>query len=345
MSTLPAVYDPDVGEDIDSTLPGDGDVPDDEANEIAAEERALRMGWVPFNQFRGDPSQWRKASEWLQRADEMLPIARSLNHSLETKLARQETTIAEMRRSMDEQTAVIQSLRALAKRADEAGYQRALAEIRAEKKQAVAAGDTEAYEQAEEREIALVDARAEIEREELPARTTTQAKPEPEADKAPKLSIAVQDFLRDNRWFGADKFLADKMVGYHKAVIVEDEIADEGEQLAEAKRRLIAKYPNEFAKHGIRAQQPQPPANRERRRAPDVASPTGAQGGRPREDGRLTFAMITDPKERAEAKAEFDRMARTIPNYSDQEFLAVFLNPHADVLTVQEEARRQRNGK
>jgi len=319
-SSVPAdePYDPEVGEDIASDLPEDA--------EAAAEARATRMGWTPFAQYRGDPAKWRPASEWLARADEMLPIARAMNHSLETKLKQNEQVINSLTRSVDEQKAVLEDMRRLAQQADQRGHDRAMAEIEKGKRTAVAAGDTEAYDQLVEQAEALDGAREE------PA-------PVPAATPAPpKVSQATQEFVAANKWFTQDQFLTRKMIDQHIDVIQEGEIVDEAEQLAEALARLKTDYPERFNMPAPR--QPAPPARQPARRAPArVAAPT-PDAPPPRAGATPTINSIADPNERAQAREAFNRTKRQIPDYTEAEYMKLYGDPHADVLEVQRTTKK-----
>jgi hypothetical protein len=58
-----------------------------------AEERARRMGWVPKEEFKGDPEVWRDADEFVKRGEEMLGIAKERNRALDTRIQELEKTI------------------------------------------------------------------------------------------------------------------------------------------------------------------------------------------------------------------------------------------------------------
>lgn len=57
------------------------------------EARARDLGWVPAEEYRGDPSTWRSAEDFVERGERILPIVKSHNRKLEADLAR---TNAEM---------------------------------------------------------------------------------------------------------------------------------------------------------------------------------------------------------------------------------------------------------
>lgn len=327
-----ADYDPEVGEDIESdpdhnTQPPAPE-PDDEA---AAEVRARRMGWTPFADYRGDPAKWRPASEWLDRAEQMLPISQQMNHSLERKLIQNERVINDLKRSLDEQKLVLEDMRRLGLKADQRGYDRAMAELAAKKADARSSGDFEEFEKLVDQEQALVEAHKES--------TANPAPPPPPPEPAsPQLSQPTQDFLAQNTWFRTDPFLARKMTDRHLDVLQEGIVVDEAEQYVEAKRRLMEDYPDRFP--GTRPAPPREPAPPPVRPRPSTAlRPTPPTP--PRRDQGLTINSIADPEERKEARGAFDRMKRQMPNYTEDEYMRLYGNPHTDVLELQQ-AKRQK---
>jgi hypothetical protein len=50
---------------------------------IEIEGRAKMQGWVPKDEFKGDPTKWINADEFVKRADHMMPILKSVNKKLE----------------------------------------------------------------------------------------------------------------------------------------------------------------------------------------------------------------------------------------------------------------------
>lgn len=105
----------------------------DEANEETLEEnpieqRALKMGWVPEDQFKGDPNNWRPADEFVERGEKMIPILRA-------NIRRMEKSQAERDKAFTDHLNLLRNnLRA-----------QKLAEHEKQKRQAVDDGDTETY--------------------------------------------------------------------------------------------------------------------------------------------------------------------------------------------------------
>ena len=51
------------------------------------------------------------------------------------------------------------------------------------------------------------------------------------------------------------------------------------------------------------------------------------------------IAQIADPTERAQARDAFNRMKRQIADYTEKEYMALYDDPHGDVLTLQQQAK------
>jgi hypothetical protein len=303
---------------------------DDPGFEAAAERRARRMGWTPFAEFRGDPSKWRPASEWLARADEMLPISRALNHSLETKLKQNEAVIGDLKRTVDEQSKVLTEMRDLARRADERGYQRALAEIEAAKRSAVAEGNQDRYDQLVEQAETLTESRT-------AAAPKPSDAPPPAPAPAPQIAPEIEQFVRENPWFRTDKFLGDQMIAKHSAVMRQYPDMPLADQLDEALSRLRTEFPQEFPSVARRTEPPaRPPA-----RASAVAPPSRSQQ-RPNGQDKTGINSITDPAERAMARQAFERFRQQMPGFTEAEYMQIYENPHGDVLDLQRTARAAR---
>ena len=331
VSSLPQeAYDPAIGEDIISDLPPEGG----EDFERAAERRASRLGWTPYAQFTGDPAKWMKASEWLNRADEVLPLLRAHNRKMEKVIDQQDGAISDLRRTVEDQGKALQDMRKLAQRANEQGYQRALQDLRAKQREAVQAGDLTAFDQLVEQEEALTASREDV------APAAAEPEPAPAPAPAPRLDQDTLDFVERNKWFNSDPVLTRDMIDYHKQVIREGQITNLAEQLEEAKARLIEAYPQKFAP-ARRAEEPPAPAPRPRQ-AP-VQEPRPRRQAPPRNDGQpgLTLASISDPAERQEATESFRRFQRNMPDYTEAEYMTVYNQPHTNILDVQAKLRRK----
>lgn len=318
-----------------------------DAQAAAMETRARKMGWRPLAEFRGDPARWRPAAEYLDRGQTMLPIVLQQNRELTDRLTRVEGRFAEVQTTAQEQLQIIKDLRDMGAKANQAGYDRAMAEIKAKQRQAVEAGDTGAYDQLVEQAEALRESRPATMAEPAARATPTKTSPAP-------LTAAVRGFIAENPWFNADKLLSDTMVGFHREILNERGATQEvlnadpeldRELLEEAKARVAERYPERFGAPAARTPAPREPAPmRPARRAAAVAAPT-AEPPAPRPGAAAAMInSIADPAERTQARDAFTRMKRQMPDYTEAEYMALYVDPHGDVLAIQrQKPRKQAN--
>lgn len=308
------------------------------------EAEARAMGWHPpagdgvdaSDAYRGGRENLLGAREFVEQAERSMPVLRSQLRRQNQRLIDAAEKIDGLTKTAGEQAEAIAELRALAKRADQAGYDRALADIEAEKREAVANADEEAYDQAVEREKALKDARA----KDTAAAT---APPAPPTKVASDPDIAA--FERANAsWWNKDETLSRAMIAHHALIIARSPGMPLKEQLAQALRRLKEDFPEKF---GLQAARPDDdPGNDEdedeeeapvsrRPQRPAAAPALPPSSGAPRAPRRRNdpFDAIEDPQERAEARGAFSRIQRGDPTYTAEDYMAVYNNPHGDELT------------
>ena len=115
------------------------DVSTEQANEPAAapvvdsevEREARDSGWVPQEQWKGDPAKWRDAATYVDARNHVLPIVQKENRALREKLAAMEARLArldqvEQERAKERERLSVDTLKIEAKQAfDEQDYARA----------------------------------------------------------------------------------------------------------------------------------------------------------------------------------------------------------------------------
>lgn len=101
-----------------------------EPNEV--EQKALKMGWTPKDQFKGDPDKWRPADEFVERGENMLPI-------IKAQVKRQDREIAELKETL-------QRFGEYHTKTEQRAYEKALNELREARAQAIATGDGAAFD-------------------------------------------------------------------------------------------------------------------------------------------------------------------------------------------------------
>lgn len=102
----------------------------DSASERNWESEAKEMGWVPLDQFKGDPDKWRPADEFVRRGEDILPIVRSQNAKLHNDIKELRETNERMSRMFEKTLAT-----------ERANAEQRIEALRAESRAAVKAGD------------------------------------------------------------------------------------------------------------------------------------------------------------------------------------------------------------
>jgi hypothetical protein len=331
-------------EDLADLPPEDLEPPPDNGD-AAIEARAREMGWKPLAEYRGPPGRWQPAKNFIERGENELPIVRDRNRRLEERVGRLEGEISGLRSTASEQLQIIKDLRDMGARANQAGYERAMAEIKSKQRQAVAAGDTPAYDQLVEQAEALASSRPAA----APV-TPEPQKPATEQPPRPPVTAAVQTFYAQNPWFFSEKLLADTMIHFHQKLLRERKLTQDflnanpevdREVLEEAKQRVIDKYPEEFSEYSDMPQPRPAPLPASRRRAAPVAPPTPAnERQQPPGVVSTTINSIADPAERAQVRDAFNRLKRQLPETTEADYMALYIDPHADVLALQQQKPR-----
>lgn len=310
---------------------------------VSIEAQARARGWKPLEEFNGPPSRWRTAEEFLRIGDSDNRILREEVRRLGTQNERLERQVGDLLNSAEEQREALSEMRELARRADERGYARALADLKAQRKEAVEEGNTALFDQLDEQVRELETERARPTAP-TPAPTPTPTPP-PAPEPAPTIAPEIVAFSEANPWFQTDQELNRVMLANFSAVQVRYPGWPLADLLEEAKQRTADEFPHKAATMGVELQEtdegddnaPAPPPRPAPRRSGTVARPNGQGPGRRRAPSG--WDTITDPAERAQAQAAFERIKKSDPDYTVAEYLAVYNDPHADAI----ELRRQRS--
>lgn len=298
------------------------------AEDAANETEARRQGWRPLAEYRGKPGGWVDAKVFIERGKNYLPFVQKDRDQLREQLGAVTNEMTGLREEIAAQAKQMQKLLDSSRGANKAGYDRAVADLKAKQREAVAAGDTATFDQVEDQLTQMQDARDEALGEPEPV-----AAPAPAARPTPKAAIDLsrdyQDFLEQNPWFNTDRVLNSAMIAEHNIIIEQSPGMSLFDQLEKAKEAVVARFPKKF---GLDESPPAAPAPRQRTPAAPLA-PTAPLGPR-RPAGRTGIDAIVDPRERADARTGFASAKRSMPNLTEAEYLDVFNDPHADVLNV-----------
>ena len=346
MSNLDPAYDDELEPDdagLERTL---GHGPDEGEEEADWEAQARAMGWHPLpadpqnptrDEYRGDPRRWVPAREFVETAQRELPVLRQNLKRLTDRVTDITADRDRLRTEVAEQTNATREALELAKRADQRGYERARAELLEERREAVEAGDTAAFDSVQEK----LDELERQQRTAAPAPAPAAPREEPPAEPAPRdppgqIQPEIKAFVEAHPWFN-DKnrpYLQGAMIAFHAKVCRERTDLSVAAQLDEALAEMERAFP-EILEDGAPPPPPrqEPPVRQPQPRPRRPALNTQPPGA-PRRAGGSPFDRITDPDEKAQARKAFEVMKRADPGFTEDEYMALYDDPHLDVLTL-----------
>ena len=244
--------------------PGDapgagGDSGGDDAQQ-QLEARARQMGWTPKDEFKGDPSKWRDAGEFVERGEREIPLLRAQNKRLEARIGELSTTVKEFADHLS--------------KTEQRAYDRAIADLKRQRKEAIAAGDGDAFDKVDD----------EIKKLERDVAAKSAKHVEKQDDGGPDLVYTEWEsrnpWLKDSELSEYAEFAARKLRS-------SGERATGAEFLDLVAAKVKAQFPAKFTN-----------PRRETAQAVEGAAPARRSGGK-------TYADMP-----AEARAACDRMAK-----------------------------------
>jgi uncharacterized cupredoxin-like copper-binding protein len=246
------------------------------------ETKARRLGWLPKEEFRGDPTRWKPADEYVEHGETIIPILKQNTETLHEKLSAQERQINEMRQVMIE-------MRDHTRRNTERMYAQARTDVEAEMRAAVETADTTRFDAAKAR------------MKEIEAPPSYQSNDRQAPAQAPYVDPVVQRWVADNSWFNNDIVLNGMAQGIHMQLCRDKPGLSLADNLAEVTREVQARFPEKFG-------------NSRRSDAPAVSAPGGAPPAR--RTNKRTFDDL--PQDAKDAYTKFSKM---MPGYSKEEYL------------------------
>ena len=188
-------------------------------SEVTAEKRAMYMGWVPKDEWKGPEERWVPADQFVKNAEERLDYAKGSIKKMEQKMGNQEAMIERLTGELSSLKNDTAELVQFYKGSEERAYKKALRDIQARQKEAVRAGDEAAFDEASSDLNELI--------QQHPAVTGKQ--PGKDLDVKPKVDAAstvstgnvdydnwlkvtptaYDDWLKENKWFESDAEMFD----------------------------------------------------------------------------------------------------------------------------------------
>jgi hypothetical protein len=231
---------------------------EDEHQENEVEAKARKFGWRPKEEYRGNPDEWRSAEEFIDYGEKTNPILRQNMNRVEKENARLQKELEEVRKSAKEFAEFQGGI-------EQRAYERAVAELKARRKQAIVDADGDALE------------RAENDLEQL-----AQHKPKPRVEQEqPKIDPVVAQWNQSHQWYGQDDVMtaAANVIATKMAKENPESVKDKDAFLSEMVKRVKKEFPHKFTPTQVR-----------RGNAVEGASAGGNSGGSG--NGKRTYANL-----------------------------------------------------
>lgn len=203
------------------------------------ESKARSQGWVPQDEWRGDPEKWRPADEFVKRGEELLPVALERSRAAERKAQELEARLAARERESEEKLARLErmSTAALQRQREqlENAYRNAM-------RDAVTSGDTQRFDQLErDRTTAVADFDKQLSEQAQPQRQPGQPAPLP-----PDIERQVATWVQQNEWFNRDPEMNSVAQLHHQRLLREKPGLSIADNLAETAKYVRQRYPDKF---------------------------------------------------------------------------------------------------
>lgn len=246
-----------------------------------AENEAKTFGWVPLDEFKGDPEDWRDADTFLKRGKEINGFLRKDLEKLKSNLMQKDAEIREVKETMAE-------FAKFHKETEERAYKRAIEDIRKQKAEAVNVGDGEAVVALDEQLDALKEAQKQAA---TPVTTQKQNTPSKE----------YLSWVKSNIWFETDPELRALANVVSQEITLDSPGLPDAEYLQEITKRVKESAPEKFE-------------NPNRR----TSAVTGSSDGRAPTQRTDKKSYDNLP---AEAKAACDKFVKNIKGYTREDYL------------------------
>ena len=199
------------------------------AGQAEIEQRARRMGWRPREEFRGAADRWMPAEAFVERGEQLLPLLQERNRAADR-------TITDLQRQISEQGDTLQTMLASTRRAEQAGYRRAMQELYQQRARAVEMGDTAAFQAVEQAMRELGPPPPEPPREPDAGPQRQQANTDP----------VIAAWVRNNQWFTQDSMANVAMIAAMQQAERTDPTGSVEEHLVAAENAIRRRFPEHF---------------------------------------------------------------------------------------------------
>lgn len=216
--------------------------PEAEEPDTTVEDEARAMGWVPKDQYKGDPARWKPADQFVNDGKTVLPLLQSNLKKMTDKVTRMER----------EHQSNLEGMRRANQIAMARERERIIAHYEQQKVQAVELGDTEGYHAATQAQIR--DVRA------FDDQVQKQQQPQLPEGVTPELVEGIQGFAQENPWFQVDDEMTKVAIRYSQGLSVKNPNLSLQDNLAKTQKYMRGRYPEAYGDVDDDDRQEQPAA-------------------------------------------------------------------------------------
>lgn len=191
------------------------------AEEQTVEEKAKSMGWIPKEEFKGDPEKHRSAEDFVERGENYVPILKDRVKKLETDL---ETALKVTK-------AELEKVRKQGYEEAKEKYEAKKAELANEELEAVESQDVEKFKEIQTRKESLKE-------------------PEPVVEQ--QVNPVFSDWNKKNAWYGTDTDLTNEADAQFDTLLKIQQAKDPNKVVppeslySEIEKRVKMLYPEKF---------------------------------------------------------------------------------------------------
>lgn len=258
------------------------------------ESRARTMGWLPKEEFRGNPDNHVDAETFVRMAETSLPHLKGTLKTMERKMVEQDQLIRQQTGEVQDLKNTLTEFVEFSKGAEQRAYNRAVKELRAEQNKAKEAGDLPAFVEATEKLDAVIAEHPAITGKDKPLEASSiQAAHKPSSvDEEFKQWIAAEpaafeDWKGENTWFDDEPDMAVYADQMDRFLIRKNGFkVKRSDHLKEVAKMVKKKFPEYFGNSARKGGSPV----------------EGDSGGSPSGNGRRTYHDLP-----ADVKAQCDK--------------------------------------
>lgn len=193
----------------------------EQVQENPSEPRAREMGWMPKDEFKGNPDLWVDADKFIERGEGHIPIMKGKIKRLEDQLAETKKTVRDFAEYHSQ--------------VEKNAYERAHKDLKAKQVEAVAEGDVEKFQKVDQ------------EIQELNNSVAKKPNIPNEPDASDPDTKTVMEWAEKNTWFKDEK-LKNFAVNYHGALLNSKPELSLEENLQRVTKEVMKEFPEKFPK-------------------------------------------------------------------------------------------------